>query len=346
MTEQRRAGVLGVATVFTGTIVGAGFASGREGLLFFAAYGPVGLAGTVLAGVLMALAGAELVHRGRLAGGRTAAVLTDISGRLAPALDVIIFTTLLADLGVMLAGGATVAAQGLGLGYGFSLAINGLVVAILGSMGLVGLLWVNTLVVPALATTVVVTVGADLLGGNWRHIAAAPGSPGAAAGHWVVAAVLYAAYNLLLAIPVLVALGPATSPANGRRGAYLGGGILGGLTALVTAAVLAHLPQSAASDLPLVHVAAGLGSHAAAVFRAVIWAETFTTAVANLFALLARLGGSWALPLVAVATAAGSLGFARLVGFLYPAEGWLGLAVLIALLIKRGRPRRRPPSSP
>ncbi|OTA41527.1 MAG: hypothetical protein A6D92_05935 [Symbiobacterium thermophilum] len=49
---RRGAAVFRVATTYIGTVVGAGFASGQETLRFFAAYGPAGLAGILLATLL------------------------------------------------------------------------------------------------------------------------------------------------------------------------------------------------------------------------------------------------------------------------------------------------------
>ena len=53
-----------ISFAFIGTVVGAGFASGQEALLYFSAFGAQGMWGAVLGSVLMVVAGVTILQLG------------------------------------------------------------------------------------------------------------------------------------------------------------------------------------------------------------------------------------------------------------------------------------------
>ncbi len=50
-----------IASIYVGTVIGAGFASGREIIDFFGVYGIKGIWGIVIAGLLFSLVGSLLL---------------------------------------------------------------------------------------------------------------------------------------------------------------------------------------------------------------------------------------------------------------------------------------------
>ena len=53
-----------ISFAFIGTVVGAGFASGQEAMLYFSAFGTQGMWGAVLGSVLMLIAGVTILQLG------------------------------------------------------------------------------------------------------------------------------------------------------------------------------------------------------------------------------------------------------------------------------------------
>ncbi|GAB6877045.1 YkvI family membrane protein [Thermaerobacter litoralis] len=168
------------------------------------------------------------------------------------------------------------------------------------------------------------------------------------ARHWWLAAWLYAGFNLLLSLPVLVPLGAAAPAAARRWGSLAGGTGLAGLALLLHLAMLAHMPGPATREIPVLHLAAGLPPWFRGILAGVLWTEIFTTAVGSLYGFASRLGGPGTRPyrLAVAGTAAAALavaevGFAHLVRVLYPLLGWLGLGLMAALLFPHRAALRR-----
>lgn len=170
-----------------------------------------------------------------------------------------------------------------------------------------------------------------------------------------VATVLYASYNLFLSLGVLAPLGASTrSSRTVAAGGILGGLGLGAAALAVHLAVLSSLPRSAAVAIPMLQAAAALPPWARTGYALILFAEVYTTAVANLFALERRLtsprgarpAGARAARRVAALVAMGALallasrlGFPRLVVTIYPLAGWVGLLVLAAVPVALWRTR-------
>lgn len=332
-----------VAAAYAGTVVGAGFASGQEVLRFFTLFGARGSWGLLVATALLMWWGVAALERSAALGARSHRDLLEAAGgrwlgRLA---DAVVTAFLLAGTGVMLAGSGAIAAEQFRLPE--PLGSSALAVAAAGTvlLGLRGVVRATAAVMPVLLLSVAVLALATLLGRP--PAAGTPPALRAAAPSWWLAGLLYAGYNLVLALSVLAPLGAAVPRQRVRLlGGTAGGLALGGAAYLIHAALRARLPEVAAFEVPMLVLARDLSPAVAGVYALVLWAEVYTTAVASLFGLVARIvpgGGpahAWAtLALTAAAWALSRLGFAELVTTLYPAVGYLGLAVFPLLAFRR-----------
>ncbi|EKP95117.1 hypothetical protein [Thermaerobacter subterraneus] len=334
-----------MAATFIGTVVGAGFASGQEILSFFTLYGWPGSLGIVLVAVAFAAGGSwwlELGARTRARSYRDALAAT--AGPWAGSLlDGLLTASLFLGVGVMTAGAAAVTAEQLGWPPWAGRAAFLFLCVVTVWHGLPGVLAANTTVVPLLVGVVIVVAVHGLRAARPAALAAlapmAAALPAAPAPHWLVAALLYAGFNLLLALPVLVPLGASAPPGARRLGSLAGGMGLAALALLLHMALLAHMPASATRQIPVLYLAAGLPGWFRALLAVVLWTEIFTTAVGSLYGLASRLGvpgsGSYRLAVLvtaALAMAVAEAGFAHLVRVLYPLLGWLGLGLVAWLL--------------
>lgn len=284
--------VWGIAATYMGTVVGAGFASGQEVLRFFSHFGRLGTAGVMGAALLLMAGGAAMCELGRRtrAASFGDALLTlggPVAGRV---LDGAMAFLLFGGTAVMTAGSGALFQEHLGLASWLGSAV--LVVAAVGTVafGLRGVVAANRVVVPVLVTSVLAVSASSVLArGMW------PGwtwwQPGAAAHpSLAVATVLYASYNLFLSLGVLAPLGASTrSFRTVAAGGILGGLGLGAAALVVHLGVLSSLPSSAGMAIPMLEAAATLPPWARTGYALVLFAEIYTTAVANLFALERRL---------------------------------------------------------
>lgn len=329
--------IFGLAATYIGTVVGAGFASGQEIWTFFGRCGIYGFAGLWLSGLLFALAGGKAMDLGSRTrpGGTYYQTLEVLFGSWAPVLDLILLCFLLILSGVMLAGtGALVKVFHISpwVGVIFS-ALMGLTVI---AMDLRGLILINKIVVPCL----IVSVGLVTLW-NLRSLPSLP--PQGPVLGFVPSSLLYASYNTVLSLPVLAAIGQAEQNRSIRlSGGRWGAAGLSLIGSLILAAMFGHYRIAATAEVPMAEIAAGMGPLVWLGFSMVLWAEMFSTLIADVYGVASRFkqifNGSrlfWA----AIAMAGGGLmscmGFARLIQIAYPAFGFLCLAVLVKLLWQR-----------
>lgn len=347
MTQRERSGLVQqtfrVAATYVGTVVGAGFASGQEMLRFFVSYGPAGLAGIGLATLLFCAYGILIMDLGRRLNAQShREVLHLVCGpTLGRIMDGLITLFLGVTLTIMVAGGGAVFAEQLGLpkllGAVLTAVLTGL--TILGRMR--GIITANSVVVPMLT----LAVGGLSAYAIWyhgplsilRHASAWPDlSP---APHWMLAALLYTAYNLILSISVLAPLG---AEVGDRRAIFAGGAVGGMLLGLLAGgmgmALSVHMPGISQFEVPMLYLARLHIRPVQWFYTLVLWAEIYTTAIACAYGFSARaaevLHGSYQKVVVLVTCLAllgSGIGFSNLVSTLYPAFGIPTLVLLFFL---------------
>jgi uncharacterized membrane protein YkvI len=343
---------LKVAATYIGTIVGAGFATGQEVLQFFARFGAGGLAGLVLSAALFILYGYIIMDLGyRLKARSHSEIIRYASGKyLGGFIDFIITFFLFGGLTAMIAGtGALFQEQ-----FALPGMLGNLSMAVLTALtvltGINGVINSISFVVPFLIAAVVgISLTAIVRAPPVFTAPPAAGESGLI-GNWLLAAILYASYNTLLAIAVLGPLGDkAASRRAIRQGASLGGMGLGLGAIMIYLALLGDATGATVLEVPMIAIAGSISGLVRVIYAVILSAEVYTTAVSSLFGFAARVADPEKFPLrgriIIVGSTAGAffasqLGFSNLVKFLYPAVGYGGIILLIALVYTYFRPQR------
>lgn len=347
-------GVWAVAATFIGTVVGAGFASGQEILSFFTVFGWTGTIGALLAVAGFAWCAGWWLELGAATGATSyhEALRARAGPVVGRALDGLLAATLFVGVGIMTAGAGAVVEEQVGMPPPAGRLLFVLACVATVWHGLPGVVAANLVVVPLLAAAVTLVTArtlwqAELPGDLFRYLP--PGGPG---GRWLLSAVLYVSFNMLLALTVLVPLGASASPRARRAGGLLGAAGLSVLLLLMHTALLTRMPTVATREVPMLELARGLAPSFGLLLALALWTEIYTTAVGGLYGLASRLGppqsAAYRVALVLTAGAAlwiADTGFARLVRTVYPLKGWLGLALILWLLGTRpAGPASRPPA--
>ncbi|HEX6989760.1 MAG TPA: hypothetical protein VF282_09880 [Bacillota bacterium] len=360
--QGQRAARLRIAGTYVGTVVGAGFASGQEILRFFTAYGAWAWAGLAVAATLLALFAVIVIWVGAACRAEShREVIRAIGGRrLGLFADWVISGFLFAGAGVMMAGSGAIFREQFGLPAWLGSAVMAGAAIVTVWFRLRGVTTVTALVAPVLITAVVTLSIVSVLDRGLPGAQDPPGAVQGAAPSWLIAAALYASYNLVLAVPVLAPLGgEVREPGPILAGGTLGGAALGIGALAIHLGLASGLPETARAEVPMLLLARHRGDLVGLVYGIVLWLEVYTTAVASLYGVSARLRSPRRRGYVAVVTVLGLLafalsfaGFADLVQSLYPAVGYLGLVILAALAWhalrgggmppgRNGRPPRR-----
>ncbi|HEX2952885.1 MAG TPA: hypothetical protein VHR47_02740 [Bacillota bacterium] len=325
-----------VAMIFMGTVIGAGFASGQEISYFFTRHGIMGAWGVLISAVFLGVFGAKFMLWGRTYRAGSYRMLFSLATgpRLGGIGDLFVTIVLLVLAGVMVAGAGALIEEIGGL-WIVGVGITALLCIVVLNFRLSGIRGFNLLVIPLLIGTGVIVAGTSFfLTPHLKSVEAVKG--------WPFSALLYSGYNLLLALPVLVAVHQLEPDERILRwGGWIGG--LGlGLTALLFHLALLRTPNGLfQSELPLFPILARWGGWARGIYAFVLWGELFTTYIANIYGLVQRWGEirspsyRWRLILVVIASILiGQFGFAPLIQKVYPIFGLFSLLLLVYLFFK------------
>ncbi|WP_066317740.1 hypothetical protein [Bacillus sp. FJAT-29814] len=331
-----------IAAVYVGTVVGAGFATGKEIVEFFSRFGFFGFISILMSGYLFVMIGSKLMRMAAQIKAKSYQEFNEyLFGRWAG--NVINFFMLFMLLGVsavMLAGAGAVFEEQLGLPKYIGVFLTIFLSYIVMFVGTKGLFAVNTFVVPVMIVFSLILMMLSLKMPNFleQFLYIPHASDG-----WksVVAPFSYAALNLGLAQAVLV---PIATEVNDDW-TIKWGGILGGL-ALTVILLASHftlimLPNLELYEIPMAIIMKNLAPFFYWVFVLVIYGEIFTSVIGNVFGLDRQLQQFWPLPTVvtvtiifAVSYMISLVNYSTLLSYLYPLFGYICMSFFILLWMK------------
>jgi uncharacterized membrane protein YkvI len=341
-----------VALTFIGTVVGAGFASGKEVMQFFTRFGHWGPYLILLSTFFFVWIGARVML---LAAELKARSYEDLNKylfgeKMGIWVSHVMLIVLLGVNAVMLAGAGSLFSEHLNLNYQTGLLVTMFACFMLLRKGMNAILTINTFVVPLMIGFTVFLVVETLRTPTSLHylLRESELSPWAA---WL-SPFLYAAFNLSMSQAVLVPLGSSIGDARIlRRGAWMGGIGIGVMLLAGHLALSARMPDIRQFEIPMGGIARELGPWLHWIFVMLIFMEIFTTLVADIYGLTLQLQdrtnasqGLLTALLLCVCFMAGQFGFGPLLSTLYPIFGLLSLGWLF--LISRDRSGRPKPPAP
>jgi len=339
---RKEISVFKVAATYIGTVIGAGFASGQEILQFFAYHGIKGTIGLLIAVFMFVLYGYVILQLGnRFKASSYKKVIMETGGPFfGRVIDLVITFFLFGALSAMIAGCGAIFEEQFGLPSTF----GGVVMAVLSVVtvltGIGGVISAISFVVPLLLLAIIIVGTFSLFYGPDITVITIADFPfKAAVKNFALSGVLYASYNLLMAVAILAPLGQKTNDRSKLRwGAILGGMGLGLGAFLIFFTILINMPTASLYEIPMLYVAGNISPVLKFVYSFILIAEIYTTAVGNLYGFAARFTevGSVKYKIFTVASGgialiASRFGFAKLVHYLYPIAGYGGIIMLIGL---------------
>ncbi|MDN6707332.1 hypothetical protein [Corynebacterium glyciniphilum] len=335
---------LKISMAFLGLLVGAGFATGLEVIQYFASFGINGLWGAVLAGVVMAVAGAVILQLGSyfLADEHKAVFRSITHPAVSWGLDIVVTLTLFCIGFVMLAG----AGSNLEQQFGLPAWIGSLIMTVL--VMVVGLLNVDKVssiiggLTPLLILAVLIGFAYTLfnLPDDFSAVSELATQAESPVSPWWLSAVNYNGLALLLGVSMsLVIGGNHVNMRDAGRGGLLGGVIYTILLILAVFTLLANIETVAGDDVPMLTLFNSMHPAMGYVMVFIIFAMIFNTAIGMFYALGRRVTPSrpsWYTPVFLALCAAGYavsfIGFDTLMTYVYPVLGYLGMAMVVFLV--------------
>jgi len=339
--EKAGLGFLGVAFMYSGAIMGAGFASGREVWQFFGVFGNFGYVGVILSAVLFMLMGFMTSRIARIVGiSDTGKVvlpgenrfLTSFVANFMAAILFVAFVTLTA------AGGAIFNQQfGLSRIYGGAIVASLVIVTVIGGFDRVSR--VSRFFVPVLMLMIIFVSAAVIIQSGGITTAESVFTASPFAGTWYLGSLLYLSYNLLVIIPIVsTASIRAKNKKHAYAGSLLGGAFLGLLAFLLLSAMITDMYFSNAMDMPMLALSERLSPLANIVYLCALAFAVYTSATINYYGVTVKLikGGYRKTKIILVALAGFALslvGFSYIIAYVFPIIGYLGISIIIMLTV-------------
>lgn len=338
---EKKLNLFNVAAMYVGTIMGAGFASGREGWQFFGVFDIKGYIGIAIAGTLFIVLGMMVAYIAR-------SLDTDDMGKVILFLDnpkltnamgyfmaAILFTIIVS---MSAAGGSFLSQQfGLPQWVGGALIVVMVISTVLGNFERIS--HVFKYLTPLLFV-IDITLCLIILFSSIEQSGATSGFPvSAMAPEWYIAAILFVCYNMLGMIPIVAASSiNAKSKASGVMGAGLGGLMLSMLTVLLISALRKDMAFTQSMDLPMLAYSAKISPVANLLFGFVLFMAIYSAATTTYYGFTTKLKDSPKKKYLIIGGAVvgffcGLTGFTTIVAYLYPIEGYIGFFIILSIMI-------------
>ena len=330
-----------VAALYVGTLMGAGFASGREGWQFFGVFGMKGYMGLIISGALFMIIGMMVSYIARKKNTQDMGRIIDftdspkVSAAIGYLMAGILYTIIIS---MSAAGGSFLHQQ-----FGLPQFVGGLLIVILVIITVLGdferISKIFRLITPALfaidVLLCIIVMNMDI-----QQSGATEGFPvSGMASTWWWASILFVCYNMLGMIPIVgEASVKAKSQKHGIVGAAAGGFMLFLLTLLLITALRKDMAFTNEMDLPMLAYAAKISPIANVAFGTVLFAAIYSAATSTYYGFSTKIKDGPKKKYILIAGAfvgflCGLTGFNTIVAYLYPAEGYIGIVILLSIMI-------------
>ncbi|MBR4861496.1 MAG: MBL fold metallo-hydrolase [Firmicutes bacterium] len=340
-SKPAQLGFFSVALLYVGTVMGAGFASGREIWQFFGVFGKQGSIGIIFAAALFVALGMMTAYIARTLGssdmGRV--VVPGGNPKIISAIGYFMAGLLYTAIVSMTAAGGALLNQL----FGLPRALGGILVTVLVILTVLGeferVSKVFRCIMPVLFVTVVAVSLMVILCPLEPSSLHQDIEPSPLAPNWVIAALLYISVNMLGMIAVIAKSSVnAKNARHGIGGAGLGGVFLGLLSFVLLASMQKDMYYTQALDMPMLGFAGRLSPVLTVVYGLVTFCSIYSAATSNYYAFTTKIKeGPHKKKLVILFAFLGFLmglmGFKNVIGILFPIIGFLGFLVIGMLIV-------------
>ena len=334
MERKTELSTVKIAIIYVGSMIGAGFASGKEAWQFFGVFGKLGFAGVLVSTLLYTGLGyitTSIAHKKRTA---------DLSELVSPirskGINTFIGTMmciflLVAYIALTAAGGALLESKvGLPSQLGSLVFCTACILTALGGFQSVASKLGR---ISPVLLCVTLVLGVYLIGTHWSAIAAIePHQASKVASHWLPTAVAYVGYNGTAALPVL---GQCAMHSDSQKrtvnGATLGGVILGLCCLILFLATSTDPALSANSSFPMMDLCARVFPALGIVYAIMLLLAIFMAQTSVFYGFTTKLGERkhknliiWVVGLAGYGLSL--YGFSNMVANVYPIVGYMSLA--------------------
>ncbi|QUH25160.1 hypothetical protein [Serpentinicella alkaliphila] len=341
-----------LASIYIGTVIGAGFASGQEIIQFFVRYGKLSILGIFVATILFCILGVKLLQ---IVYSKKINRLEDFlylyfKRKTIIFINIWLIGLLFVTFFIMLAGSGAIFKEYFQIDQLYGIIFMAFICFIVLITGVNGIAKANILLIPFLII-IICYIGIYVVYNNtFIFSQLAPDNIFKISEFsldlnsliWLGSAILYVAFN---SISVIVVFSSLRSLIVEKKcavyGGVLGGVGLGLMALLINLSLLILYNDIVGLEVPMIAIASTVGYVSKRLYSVVLLVAMFTTAIANGYGCVLRISNLLkinekitSLLVCCISVPMAALGFKRLVTFFYPIFGYIGVLFLAALIIK------------
>lgn len=324
--------VFTIVLVIIGALIGAGFASGQEIYSFFYIYGVKGLIGIIITFILISLTiykSLKIICKNDINNYDEFLKIFIKKERVTKVINKILNILLLVTFYIMVAGFGAYFQQEIGISQIIGSTILAILCVIIFFKDVKCVLKVSRFIVPILIVFIIIIGGINLFDMNYEI--EIPLSK----GRWLLSSISYCSYNMILLIPVLISIRKQiTKESNIKYITILSGNFMIIMSVMVYMLLTKIDVDISTLQMPIVYLISNFYGHFKIIYAFIILASIFTTAISIGMGLLQNISKNkksytqFVLFMCITSLIICNFGFSKLVNFVYPFFGYIGIIQL------------------
>lgn len=333
--------IIKVSCIYSASVIGAGFASGREIFQFFTNYHEGGFYGIVFAGLLFSVIGYMVLDRvyEESINSYDELIFSSMGFFAGKVIQIAVPLFVLSLFSVMIAGMGKIFEEKLCIPFIYSVIFIAFICMLFLFNNIKGITVAGTVLTPVLITGMLL-IGLYII--IFKDLAVVRLIRGnrSISNNWLVSSILYVSYNSIMSIVVMCSLLPYLSSRRvARIGSILGGLMLCLIAFIINTVIYLFLPQSALYEIPMLAISQKYSSIINTLYTIILWLAMFVSAITSRFCFVERISSMIRLKNRTVAVLAcviviplSFIGFSDLIKTVYPFFGYIGLLIILMIL--------------
>lgn len=328
-----------ITLVIIGALIGAGFASGQEIYSFFYSYGIMGIIGIIVTCILISLIIYKtlwIICKNNIEDYNEFLKIFIKNSKVTRVINIILNVLLLITFYIMIAGFGAYFEQELSIDSIIGSTILAILTAVVFFTSVKGVLKVSKFIVPLLIFFIIL-IGCTNLANIDTNINVLESKKG-----WLLSGIVYCSYNVILLIPTLISIKNQIIKKENIKYISILCGIL-----MITMSILSYMllvksdVELKTLEMPIVYVIRNFFPQYKTAYAFIILASIFTTAISLGIGFLQNVCKNrttypqFVVFMCITSLLISKIGFSKLVNFLYPVFGYIGIMQIIALLCYR-----------
>lgn len=331
--------VFTIVLVIIGALIGAGFASGQEIYSFFYSYGKIGIFGIIITCSLITLTiykSFKIIYKNNIQNYDEFLKIFIKNEKVTKAINMVLNILLLVTFYIMIAGFGAYFEQELRMNKIAGSAILAILSGLVFFTSVNGVLKVSEFIVPILIVFIVIIGGINLatidISAEILNIK----------NGWLLSSISYCSYNVILLIPVLISITSQIKKEKNIKYISIIIGILMIIMSLIIYMLLAKSDVEVSTlEMPVVYIIRKFFSHFNTIYAFIILSSIFTTAISIGIGFLQNISKNkksytqFVLFMCITSLLISNFGFSKLVNFIYPLFGYIGIAQITFIILKK-----------